>query len=424
MMIRSRSLVPRLQRLVVVPTQIDIPTVLLVNESKREHRSRYFSEIAAATHGVREHQLSPKEKFHQRVREEEKRFEALEAAIKDKLAYYEELKNTNADCRDALMDLSATYEALMYWDEALKVEEQLEEYLVKSDSYYRRACLYMSQGDLRLSRRFYELALAEYASDTTIILSPEIGQILVGLAGVHYYQGRLDESTELLEKAYPHFIMDDTTTPVTVHENIVKCLDMQGLLYRKMFEYENALMKYEMALSFLEQLQRLSHSKEPEEAAHERRQHLQLHIADMLAALERYDEACELYERIQREHETFVGETCKESLLQGVVLHNLGRIHAQTPHLRDRAKAELTRALELKEQFGGEDSADLITTLHTLGALCAVTNEKRHALEYFQRALLLARMHEPHGRSSSADIMLALRNIAILQGDKVEKWDE
>jgi hypothetical protein len=74
--------------------------------------------------------------------------------------------------------------------------------------------------------------------------------------------------------------------------------------------------------------------------------------------------------------------------------------------------------LEAKKSAGGEHNPEVAKTLNSLGALHAGSfGEKDVALEYFQQALLIARIHaedrdNPH---DDPDVMNALQNISIIE---------
>ena len=83
---------------------------------------------------------------------------------------------------------------------------------------------------------------------------------------------------------------------------------------------------------------------------------------------------------------------------------------------------KLERTLKIKHQVLGEYHPDLAKTLNALGAVYAVQNEKAKAMECFQQALLIVRANARDGNERDPSVMLALRNIAILKGEKVKQW--
>jgi tetratricopeptide (TPR) repeat protein len=152
----------------------------------------------------------------------------------------------------------------------------------------------------------------------------------------------------------------------------------------------------------------------------EKRQSLQMDIADMHAALDEPDEALVLYETIMKEDGERREDPSQDTALDGVMLHNMGKIRAQQGQ-KEQALIDLTKAAEIKERFAGETSPEVGKTLDALGAVHAVTGDKAKAHECFQRALLIARMHSESG-DNDPTVMLALRNISVLKGQNVPKW--
>ncbi len=185
---------------------------------------------------------------------------------------------------------------------------------------------------------------------------------------------------------------------------------------------ETALIEYQDSLEVMNSIiinMSITASSIPEEAD-TRRQSLQMDIADMHAALDEADEALEMYETIMQEDREGREDPKEETALDGVMLHNMGKIRAQRGQ-RMQALVDLTKAAEIKERFAGESSPEVGKTLDALGAVHAVTGDKAKALECFQRSLLIARMHSEAGDTDS-NVMLALRNISVLKGKDVPKW--
>ena len=170
-------------------------------------------------------------------------------------------------------------------------------------------------------------------------------------------------------------------------------------------------------------------------------------------------------------------------LLRGVLYHNIGKLYAAMASAeskqKDNSKSNstnsnnnhslyITRALDyltqsrvLKEQWMGDTHPELAKTLNSLGAVHAIRandndngdtvedadHHRVQALKCFQHALLIARMkamatatsrprnshqsgHENDdfyhigGQEEDAEVMLALRNIAVLKGEHVPRWGE
>lgn len=399
---------------------------------------------------------------------------------------------------ELLAEVRECYEELGRWEEALAVEETAWDVIdakgdddssERRDSRDRRAGALYRQGKLHMrlgrqgpAQRLYQDALDLYAyretqchtdedggdEDDDKIHRPEIGNILISMAGVHYHRGRLQESLDLLLEAESHFVVaddnigngDSETELRASHPDLVKCLQHQGLLHRSMEDFDSALDAYRRALEALEVLQQhqQTDSREGNEGAqqddgyHGKRQGLQLDVADMLGALDRREEALDLYGQVideERIHHAADASSSSASLssssshhtpLEGIVLHNCGKIHASMGE-HGKAIDELERSLQIKLEVlpDAEHHPEVGKTLQAMGAVYGVTGDKSRALDCFQRALLIARINASadadHDNSadgggavgavdSDPQVLLALRNIAILKGEKVPKWED
>ena len=395
---------------------------------------------------------------------------------------------------------------------------------------------------------------------------------MISMAGIPYARDQYHESLRLLQQADPHFryhnlsshhqhqkekangaTAGDTTqvetnihlssssssgrTPRPPHPDLVKCLQHQGLVHRSLEDYDSALKAYRQALLVLDNathnnttVSGLSSSvgvkhqvrddddddDDVRDDFEEKRQGLQMDVADMLAALDKYEDALEVYQAIWDRHEELRrrddcdsddsnnnNNATTTSSLHGVLLHAMGRIHAHQGHY-GLAQKQLLRALRIKEQlFGtaggaagggaGGSSGEATTgaiieadavdddddnddssssssnnnnknpisdhivfhpevgkTLQALGAVYAVqkddADKKYFALQCFQKALQIAvwqakleaqaaandagkqvvvdHQDENASVNQHPEVMLVLRNIAILKGEKVPKWGE
>jgi tetratricopeptide (TPR) repeat protein len=311
---------------------------------------------------------------------------------------------------------------------------------------YRQGKLYMRMQRISDASKYYQQALALYRNaysksmssrnndesdsenNDNVVYHADMGNIMISMAGVHFHRDKLDAALSVLAESEDHFRKHGQGQPqeqeqqgrgqqpvVRPHWDLVKCLQHQGLVHRMQEDFELALIEYEEAL----QLTKIITSSIPEETE-TRRQSLQMDIADMHAALDEPDEALEMYETILKEDREGRDDPSEETALDGVMLHNMGKIRAQRGQ-REQALVDLTKAAEIKERFAGESSPEVGKTLDALGAVLAVTGDKAKALQCFQRSLLIARMHSESGDADS-DVMLALRNISVLKGKDVAKW--
>ncbi|GKY96298.1 hypothetical protein MPSEU_000589500 [Mayamaea pseudoterrestris] len=380
-------------------------------------------------------------KSQQRRMEEERRRQELEDELAAALQRHEELlAQANAESneqsqsqsqqqqqlKDSLLQLRIIYESLEYWDQALRLEEIYFErhqhdmtLAERADAVYRQGKLSMRMNDLSQANRHYQQALKmlqqDFNAEDDSAVSPLIGNIIISMSGIHYHRGRLEDSLQTLLKAEPYF----TPSNSPPHVDLVKCIQHQGLLHRSMQQFQEASDKYRQALGVLNTL-RLT-LEEP--VFYEKRQNVQLDLADVLAVLDENEQACDLYKEILQQNQArqTSNENHEFTILDGVILHNLGRIHAQSEHSRELALEELTQALSIKQDLLGDSHPEVLKTLVALGALHAVMKTTSKALQCFQRSLLIARIH---AEEDDENVMLILRNIAVLKGEKVAKWGE
>ena len=362
--------------------------------------------------------------------------EALEEALKRHKSLMKEQKSDDEKVLASLLELRDCYENLGYWDQALGVEQEFGKLLAvdnvkgRAENLYRQGKLLTRLEKMVSAGRYYRQALDLYDEIYSQTYHADKGNVLVSVAGIHFHRGRYRESLAQLEDAEPHFrghgadamgssdvdASSNNAPPPPPHPDLIKCLQQQGLLHRSSENFVEARKCYQEALDVLEAL--------PADIAttvsHEKRQALLLDLADMLTACENYDRAVEVYNQILREDRIHTGSD-EETALDGVILHNLGKIYARRKDY-SAALESLRLARDIKECFAGEMHPEVAKTLDALGAVCAVTEDNRQeALQCFHQSLLIARLHAGEGETDP-QVMLALRNIAILKGEAVPKW--
>jgi tetratricopeptide (TPR) repeat protein len=153
--------------------------------------------------------------------------------------------------------------------------------------------------------------------------------------------------------------------------------------------------------------------------------------------LDQLKEAIELYETILQEDKEFhrlldhdqpkeIDDDQASSMvissnvaLEGIVRHNMGKLRVQLGD-HEAAMRDLTMAIELKTAATGDPHhPEMAKTWNSLGTCHAVLGDRSKALECFKQSLLICRMHHDE---DDPEVMLALRNIAVLKGEKVPKW--
>lgn len=379
---------------------------------------------------------------------------ALKAAIQQHEAVLNAATKHNEEDRirkivASLQKLRDALEKLEYWEDALEVEVELESYapsaLEMAECIFRQGKLYVRQQNNVQGNAKYQRALEIFtiehsrnsASNSTEkdsteldeneeddVYHADIGNVIVAMAGVHFSQGGIDECLNTLDTAEDHFRRHGTrksdhksswfslsassfSTKTEPHIDLVKCLDNQGMMYRFKEDFHAALEKYEEALEVLgdrDDTKRLA---------------LQMHIAEMLKCIDDIDGAISYYAKILQEDRERRGID-EETILDGVILQNLGTLHSQQRQL-ELAEQEMTQALEIQKRFLGENNQEVAATLIALGSVHGVQGHKRQALECFQQALLIERIYAED--DNEPQVLHILRNIAVLHGEKVPKWD-
>ena len=251
----------------------------------------------------------------------------------------------------------------------------------------------------------YEEALEYFESTNNIV---QQGHVLISMAGWYFFRNQLDEALQCLHQS--ETLLDKNPSL------LVKCLDNQGLIYRLWGEFDVALDKYQQAMQVVVDT--------PTKWA------IQMHIGDMLMALEDSDAALLLYlellddistvrTRQQQQQEDVDDEGFG---MEGVLYHNIATIHVEQGEY-ELALEEFRKSLEIKQRVGGEHNPEVAKTLNSLGALHAgIFDEKLHALDCFQKALTIARIHAVDGDpQTDPDVLSALQNIATMEHELQEE---
>jgi len=373
-----------------------------------------------------EAQVVREKPFRTLLKQEQEEQAQLEQDLKNALERYQSLLDKDStEIPSALNDLRDCYEHLMYWDDALRVERVMQDYIISDEdraaSLYRQGKLYMRLQQVEKAHRYYQQAIDLYETVLPNLYHAHKGNILISMAGIHFHREKLPESLDILLQAEPHFRrheLEVTTATKDLdipHVDLVKCLQHQGLLHRAMQDFQSALQKYEQALQVLELVDINDYDN--------KRQGLLMDQADMLSALDELDRALLVYQSIldQDRWRNKNNNSNQPTALEGVMLHNMGKIHAQQGQ-HELAVQRLSSAIDIKTRFVGEFSPEIAKSVSALGAVHAVVQNKHQALQCFQQALLIARMHSQDG-DRDPQVLLALRNIALIKGDNVPKWN-
>jgi tetratricopeptide (TPR) repeat protein len=341
------------------------------------------------------------------LRQDDSELSLEELVLKNRLKKYQavaiEMKGGNDTPlihQSILEDLQKAYMDLEYWEEALQIEEVkcrlymevgTDEY---ADSIHAQGKFYLRQEDFESSQKLYQEAMEYFESAKN---SVQQGHVLISMAGWYFFRNQLEDSLKCLHQA--EVLLDSNPSL------LVKCLDNQGLIHRLWGEFQTALNKYQQALQVVDSpnIQRA----------------LQMHVADMHMALEESDEALHAYQELLIEITTSSKDDNslpdQDLSMLGVLLHNIATIHVDQGKY-DMALEEFQRALETKRKAGGEHNPEMARTWNSLGGLLAgIFNEKFEALECFQKALMVARIHAKGDVQTDPDVLRALQNIATME---------
>jgi tetratricopeptide (TPR) repeat protein len=348
-----------------------------------------------------------------------------------------DIDTTNSQHEKSLEHLRNCFETLGFWDDALMAEKLLEPYYnndARSSSLasciYRQGKLHMLMTDPMQASIQYQKALElfqmEFGND---LYHADIGNVLLAKAGLEFHRQQIDKALQLLLESELHFRNHDglpqeqssnhgkgdiNSRATAPHPDLVKCLDYQAMMYRLKGEYPTALAKYQEALRLL-----TNGIDSAGTDLQEKLQSLQLHIADILGTMDDIDGALGYYQTILDQDRQQNGSATADPALEGVILHSMGSLHMQQRKF-DLAEQELSRAVELKQRTAGEAHPEVAKSFVALGSVLGVIGKKRKALECFQQALLIERANSDD--PNDPEILLILRNIAVLKGDKVAKW--
>lgn len=87
------------------------------------------------------------------------------------------------------------------------------------------------------------------------------------------------------------------------------------------------------------------------------------------------------------------------------------------------ALRELESAHVIQKATLGDMHQDVASTLNGLGAVHASIGNDGEALSYFRESLQIARIHAGPKGDEDLQVMQTLRNISLVHGDKVPKWN-
>jgi tetratricopeptide (TPR) repeat protein len=300
-----------------------------------------------------------------------------------------------------------------------------------------------------------------------------MGKMLIGLGGICLHRGDFpQEALPYLEQAEMHYAYhgmcidnDDTKgeqqqqqqqqQPPDPHPEISVVFNNQALIYRMMGQHHVGIEKYKKMLVFCEKY---------ESDNEEKRDHIQLQIADCLFSVNQLSPSLDYFQTLlqneltRQERRRHGGEENSASTSQeGMLRYHIGVIHSKQVctdtyththslvaplsifsqytllvvavlfvynqgHMED-ALRELESACVIQKATLGEMHQDVASTLNALGAVHATIGNDGEALSYFQESLMIARVHAGPNEREDPQVMQTLRNISLVHGDKVPKWN-
>lgn len=378
----------------------------------------------------------------------------LESCLDSAIRKFKEVSNDSsseddlAKMEEALTEMRQVYEDSQHWEEALACEERLELLWGETardnkdgnvtmkprlgHSWYRRGRYHMHLGSPVDARKCYQRALEEFnLFHGEKKFHADKGRVLMSIAGVQFQKGSHTEALRILqEESEPQFrrhnkiMSEDDTDNDIAHPELFKCLQHQGLVCRSMEDYTQALKHYKEAKTVL--LNSESNNHFDKEELRSNIQSIELDIADMHLVLDEYDNALEgfktIWENDRSSRELDEQGQIPLTGLEGLMLHNIGRIYAQQ---EDNTKAieTLRDAVDMKKAWFGVMHPEVGKSLQLLGAVYTRQDRPYEALKCFEHCLIIARQ-QAGGNKSDPGVMLALRNIALVEGKAVPRWGE
>mmetsp|Transcript_3797 Transcript_3797/g.7272 ORF Transcript_3797/g.7272 Transcript_3797/m.7272 type:complete len:518 (+) Transcript_3797:60-1613(+) len=277
----------------------------------------------------------------------------------------------------------------------------------------------------------------------------EIGKTLNGLALV---QMQLDEKNggesdpfdviQMLNEAENHYIYHgtkqhgseegETKEDFADHPQVASINENIATLYRKHGDLKMALGRYENALRIYRQ--RHYESSDFHTTSREQIMNLLIDCGDCLSGLGKYDEALNRYEEALKLHISVVRHQRKQESksiysnfevdpksaavvtpLVGVLKHNIGMMNAYLGNYED-SMSEYLNALSVKKKFG-EDHYQVGITYNAIGAMQGAKGDTDSAMNYFEKALDIFRMHTSvvDDEDQDENIYCTKKNIEKLQ---------
>lgn len=349
------------------------------------------------------------------------------------------LRRTTDDDDAQLHNLRDCYAALNYWDYALETELDMAATHSTSrdvvESLLRQAHYHWQLQQPVAAGQVLQQALQLEPDHPRVVTSWAVWQFR---ARKEYRKALeyLERAVELLEEEQAKEEQESSRERengdgYSSTRQWIVCLQYQGLMWRHLGEFDKALKKYQEALEKCRKLpQQPENYEEDGTGSTELYQSLRLDCADMHNALEEWDAAMQLYEELLDEITSKTSNNDDDDASRAVLLHNLGKLYLRQcssngdSTMVSKARSALQESIEIKRRLDAS-SGEIAKTCNVLGTLEAIHNpeDRAVAMAYFQQSLLLVRGNDDDDESHKNElVMQALRNIAVLKGQKVAKW--
>lgn len=270
---------------------------------------------------------------------EQEQQQLWEARLKDAWKLHNNTSSSDHPERyiSSLEQVRDAYVNLGSWEDAFAMEEQLLKYTEKkreqtADAYHRMGSLQLQMQRFGEARRYYQLALAVfYDLHGRQSFHRDMGKMLIGLGGICVHQGDPEQALPLLAQAEMHYanhgmsVTDDNNNteqqpPPDPHPEISVVFNNQALIYRMMGQHQMAIEKYKKMLVFCETY---------ESDNEEKRDHVQLQIADCLLAVNQLSPALEYFQTLLQNEVRRRGGEATSTAQEGMLRHHIGVIYSK-----------------------------------------------------------------------------------------------
>jgi len=233
------------------------------------------------------------------------------------------VENNVNDWISSLETVRDCYVNLGYWDDALRMEEQLLDVLTElqdqADCFHRMGSLHLQLQHFDKARIMYQAALEKfYEIHGHDSFHRDMGKLLIGLGGIRVHSGNPEQALPYLAQAEEHYrnhgIRRSDSEQPDPHPELTTVLANQAVVHRMLGQHQVAIEKYKQIKAFVDDDE-------------EKKDELQFQIADCLFTLNQLSPALDHFETLlENEVRRRGGE---QSAHQGALRHHIGVIHSK-----------------------------------------------------------------------------------------------